>query len=57
MKGERGPVFNIQRFFLHDGPGIKTTVFLKGCPLACKWSSNPESWNTYPEICSFGKGI
>lgn len=45
-----GLVFNIQRYSIHDGPGIRTTVFLKGCPLRCKWCSNPESLNTYPEI-------
>lgn len=38
-----GTVFNIQKFSLHDGPGIRTTVFLKGCPLHCKWCANPES--------------
>lgn len=38
----RGLVFNIQRFSLHDGPGIRTTIFLKGCNLSCKWCSNPE---------------
>ena len=36
-------IFNIQRFSVHDGPGIRTTVFLKGCPLRCKWCHNPES--------------
>jgi len=36
-------LFNIQKFSIHDGPGIRTTVFFKGCPLACKWCSNPES--------------
>ena len=36
-------VFNIQKFSIHDGPGIRTTVFLKGCPLRCKWCANPES--------------
>jgi pyruvate formate lyase activating enzyme len=45
-----GVVFNIQRFSIHDGPGIRTTVFLKGCPLRCGWCSNPESMNPYPEI-------
>ena len=45
-----GVVFNIQRFSLHDGPGIRTTVFLKGCPLRCAWCSNPESLRTHPEI-------
>jgi len=39
----RGLVFNIQRFSLHDGPGVRTTVFLKGCPLNCWWCHNPES--------------
>lgn len=39
----KGIVFNIQKFSIHDGPGIRTTVFLKGCPLHCLWCSNPES--------------
>jgi pyruvate formate lyase activating enzyme len=38
----RGSTFNIQRFCTHDGPGIRTTVFVKGCPLACCWCHNPE---------------
>ena len=41
-------VFNIQRFSIHDGPGIRTIVFLKGCPLKCKWCFNPESQNPNP---------
>lgn len=41
---EEGIVFNIQRFTLHDGPGLRTELFLKGCPLRCDWCSNPESW-------------
>jgi pyruvate formate lyase activating enzyme len=45
-----GTVFNIQRYSIDDGPGIRTTVFLKGCPLACVWCSNPESQNHVPEL-------
>ena len=45
-----GTVFDIQRFSLHDGPGIRTIVFLKGCPLSCQWCSNPESQNPKPVI-------
>ena len=46
----RGRVFNIQRFSLHDGSGIRTLVFLKGCPLACKWCANPEGQSFGPEL-------
>lgn len=49
MKME-GIVFNIQHFTVHDGPGIRTEVFLKGCPLRCKWCSNPESYKKSQEI-------
>lgn len=42
-------VTNIQRFSLHDGPGIRTTVFLKGCPLRCPWCSNPENLTSKPQ--------
>lgn len=45
----KGIVFDIQRFSLHDGPGIRTCVFLKGCPLHCAWCSNPESQGREPE--------
>lgn len=43
MPEDVGRIFNIQKFSLHDGPGIRTVVFLKGCPLACSWCSNPGS--------------
>ena len=45
-----GLVFNIQKYSLHDGPGIRSTVFLKGCPLCCAWCHNPESISPRPEI-------
>lgn len=45
-----GVIFKIQKYSIHDGPGIRTVVFLKGCPLRCIWCCNPESWNPHPEI-------
>jgi pyruvate formate lyase activating enzyme len=48
-----GLVFDIKKFALHDGPGIRTTVFLKGCPAACRWCHNPESLRPYPEVVFF----
>lgn len=42
-----GIIFNIQRFTIHDGPGLRTELFLKGCPMKCDWCSNPESQMTY----------
>jgi pyruvate formate lyase activating enzyme len=50
VKEITGTVFNIQRFSIQDGPGIRTTVFLKGCPLTCLWCSNPESQHPFPEV-------
>ena len=47
MEERTGLIFNIQKFSIHDGPGIRTTVFFKGCPLRCRWCSNPESQNRY----------
>ena len=46
---QEGIVFNIQRFTIHDGPGMRTELFLKGCPLRCAWCSNPESQIAYPQ--------
>lgn len=46
----RGMIFNIQRYSIHDGPGIRSTVFLKGCPLTCFWCQNPESQEMKAEI-------
>ena len=48
-----GWVFDVQRFSLHDGPGIRTVVFLKGCPLRCAWCANPESQQPGPQIAWF----
>jgi pyruvate formate lyase activating enzyme len=47
---DRALIFNIQRFSIHDGPGIRTTVFFKGCPLRCDWCSNPESMEPFPQL-------
>ena len=47
-----GTIFNIQRYILDDGPGMRTTVFLKGCPLKCLWCSNPESQDPEPIVAN-----
>ena len=49
----RGVVFNIMRFSVHDGPGIRTAVFLKGCPLRCSWCHNPEGQSFLPNLMLF----
>lgn len=49
-KRTKGQVFNVQKYSVHDGPGIRTIVFLKGCPLSCRWCSNPESQHRDPEL-------
>src|SRR5450756_1588540 len=48
-----GIVTNIQRFSIHDGPGIRTTVFLKGCNLRCFWCHNPETLDAKPQLQLF----
>jgi len=50
-----GVIFDIQRFSLHDGPGIRTTAFFKGCPLRCLWCQNPEAIDTRPEMAFFAE--
>ena len=50
MKPNRCIIYKIQKFSIHDGPGIRTTVFLKGCPLRCQWCHNPESQSYEPEF-------
>ena len=46
----RGNIFDIKRYAIHDGPGIRTTVFLKGCNLHCRWCHNPESQSLQPTV-------
>ena len=50
LRSAKGRVFDIQRFSIHDGPGIRTTVFMKGCPLRCSWCHNPESIGPGPAL-------
>ena len=51
----KGLILNIQKFSINDGPGIRTTVFFKGCPLQCKWCSNPESQRGRTELMHFAR--
>lgn len=46
----KGVIFNVQHYSIHDGPGIRTTVFIKGCPLSCVWCQNPESQKIMPQV-------
>ena len=52
---EQGTVFDIKKFAIHDGPGIRTTVFLKGCPMGCWWCHNPEGQRVEPESMTGGQ--
>lgn len=58
----KGIIFDIQSFSVHDGPGCRTTVFISGCPLSCRWCANPESWSKKSPImfsemsCKYNKG-
>lgn len=49
----KGTVFEIKRFAVHDGPGIRTTVFFKGCPLKCVWCHNPEGLSAAPQLAYY----
>ena len=51
--GVTGTIFNIQRYSIHDGPGIRTVIFVKGCPLHCVWCDNPEGQKRRPELVFF----
>jgi len=53
----QGTVFNLQRFSLQDGPGLRSTVFMKGCPLACLWCHNPESRSPRPEVVNWADQV
>jgi len=55
MKNITGTIFDIKKYSIHDGPGIRTTVFFKGCPLRCWWCQNPESQHMEPDIVPAGK--
>jgi pyruvate formate lyase activating enzyme len=61
MKASRGKIMQLQHFSVNDGEGIRTTIFLGGCPLRCKWCSNPESWeietNNYVKTMSLDEII
>lgn len=52
-----GTVFSIEEFSVYDGPGIRTTVFLKGCPLRCEWCHNPEGQSVETEIVRSPNGL
>ncbi len=49
----KGTILNIKQFEIHDGPGMRTTLFVKGCPLRCKWCHNPESYSIKPQLAYY----
>ncbi len=53
MEAETGIIFDVKHFAVHDGPGIRTTIFLKGCPLRCLWCHSPESQSPRPEVAYY----
>ncbi|MCP4398244.1 MAG: radical SAM protein, partial [bacterium] len=53
LEAVEGIIFDLQRYSVHDGPGLRTDVFFKGCPLRCGWCSNPESQSLQPEPALF----
>jgi pyruvate-formate lyase-activating enzyme len=53
MNAEMGTIFDIKHFAVPDGPGIRTTIFLKGCPLKCLWCHSPESQSPFPEVAYY----
>ena len=53
MEAETGIIFDVKHFAVHDGPGIRTTIFLKGCPLRCLWCHSPESQSPLPEVAYY----
>jgi pyruvate formate lyase activating enzyme len=55
MREHEVSVFEIERFAIHDGPGIRTTIFLEGCPLHCEWCANPESQSASRHVMTFSK--
>ena len=50
LPARRMTIFDIKRYAINDGPGIRTTLFIKGCPLRCVWCHNPEGWTTEPQV-------
>ena len=50
-----GTIFQIKRFAIHDGDGIRTTIFFKGCPLKCIWCHNPEGISLNPQLAYYQK--